>query len=841
MLAPGALRLLYLQILVDDGGYVGKMGRASAATNALSRDMRVQSATMRQYHRDMALTAGLVAVSLGALAMSYARVQEKAARTVIATNDLQKITTGWNVALAESIDKSVLLAKHMKVTTERAQDVSLAIEEAGVRTDESKAAYARASIMLSRLTGDAVSADDAFKTLYRSLDLTTANAEQSGLAATFFASALAIAGNESSAGVAELVKYVDTLKEIAVAAPITTQELFALSGALSSIAPSRREASRTAIIRLFTKGTAVEQQQLYRLMEQHSDVGSAENAAALFNTNAPEYLFELARAVRNATAVAGEGASEEDRAKILQERFGLTNARDIVLLTNLIASEDTYRRTMELINEEQERYIEGGDKATTIYQAHSSWLGTLTGQWETLKSALSVANTEMGTFLSLVAGVPMAAVGGLAQTPGIFPMALLAGGAWSVSRMQGVAAVRRSRLYAPADVGGAFLAEQRSADLDLFRRMNIPTEGMSKGERERLLKQIIAETAFEARSAGDDIAARRLANDIAARTTAANVIHGVAMGWPHSRNMRREPMVVDPEVIRARRTDVDLKPRRPTAIPDRGVMRNTLDDILFTGIMAQSSFGRLGTRFQTSALGRRLMMMRTNRALTIADVGLQAAGMSRFSQRGATTLARFGMGNLARGLVARGAVGGLAAAGAIPVIGTLVAGLALLTPVLRNINDALTGVIEQGGALSGVLRVVRFIFRTLELGGALISRVFGFVWEMIRRFGKLLGFDMAPLGDVMDNLDAWMKDKSERLRPSEKEPADATTRDQRTDALAGLPAEAGRDRGQSEGGDTYNYNYNVQSSDVGDALRKLTYDAGSASRGATRYTVVGGV
>lgn len=782
---PGALRILFLQLTVDDGNYVMKAQRAGAATDALSAKMRAQSAVTRQYNRDLALTAGVGALALGLLVRSYARVEEVAARTVFATNDLTKIQNNFHGEVTKSVAVSANLAAQMRTTVLRAQQLSLAIEEAGLESKTSHAAFARASIMLERMTGRVVTADTSFTTLYRTLKLTKGSAEEAGEAASYYASLVAIAGNESAAGIAANIQYLNTFKDISLAVPVSTEQLIALSAAMADVNENTREMVRTSFIRLFAKGTSVPAAEINAILARYGEVGSVEEAERFRTQDAPSYIFALARTAAK--------ARQEDQTK-LATMLGLTNVRDIVTLTQAAAAQDAYSRIIGRFNVEQQAFIRGGEKATLIYQAHSKWLTTLSGQGERAVSALTRMNTQLNTTLSFATALPVAlgvgALEGLANA-GALPGILAVGGAgiFGVNRLRGIRALRDARLAGlDSHAGGAFLQQQRK--LDMRRVREVLGKDFRGPISAALYGDVLRQSLLDERKAFDADAQRTMMNELRGRITPATFLPGVAMGWPHSPNVRRQVQLT-PELIAARQRaipDFSTLPNlrnRPTQ--DRGFARNTLADLLFMGTMMSGGLGSLGTRIATSSMGRRLSERMLARRMMILETGMQAGGMSRFAQRGATTLARFGLGRFAQGAIARGATGLLTGVGVAGPIGLLVGALAALTPIARGLADALQPLIDRGGALSGVLRIVRLVFRTLELAGAGLSAMFAKLWDgfrfILKPFVDLPAWDQA--GSALDTLDVKMAGLSERLRPGTATAVDTSTPASRAATIGG--------------------------------------------------------
>lgn len=896
MLAPGALRLLYLQLYVDDGGYLQSVGRARAATDGLSASMRRQAGIMSQYRRDVALTAGAGALALGAMVTQYARVEEAAARTVFATNDMRKITEGFHASIRGAVRDSIHLSAQMGVTLQRAQNVNLAIEEAGLKNSDAINAMAQSSIALSRATGGLVSDTEAFDATYRLLRITLREGEDindTAKAAMFYASAIALAGNESAAGITPVLAYLNTLKDIELAVPLAREELIALAASMADVNDRTKEMSRTAIIRLFTKGATANFGRLSAAVLRHASpdvlaregVSTSADLDRLRREKPVEFLFAIASAAKQLSRDIGPtgeilSASVQD-VQALKDELGLTNTRDIVALAQISAAMTKYRDITALTSEELERYLANGADATSLSKFHSAWLTTLTGQWEQFKSAMSRANAELNMTLSIFTALPATGIiglmNGLAASPGLLGVAAIGGGLYLRRRLQNIRMLRDMKLdallYAPERTGTAVAremakqqgiastmgamrdprllpnrkrlsaAERAAVATSVHQGRRLPSAERYLAQRHLMEAKTMAPSAYDAlmwstfmggktnlmdlqRNYAHEQASMKGARDAAVasaqrRFTTASARERAMLAAMGSTTLfggfnqpRRMPKshatasgiqglapsglalgttfgAVESPAARARISRAErLAGSRTGFLGDLLFAAGSGLDLLSMGRTRLPGMGRLG---RVGAFMRARSAL-ANTAFATTRTAARKAGASalftRFAPKGAAAMARFGLG----GMAGRMGLGALAGIGAIPVIGTFIAGLALLAPVFRGMANSMTDMIKAGGPLAGVLRVVRFVFRTLELGGAAISAVFNLIWKPIKWVLSGLGMKFTEGTNFLDAIDEGMKGASERLRPSAPKPKDTSTEAER--------------RAATHSGDTYNITLN---------------------------------
>lgn len=380
------------------------MGRAAASVSELRNQLFF-----------LAFTGG---AATAALVSQQAKLEEQITLASLALD-------GTTDNMAELESQTFRLAERFnQLPTEVAASIR-EIQQLGVESAQTREQLAQAAIGLSVLTGEELAQEEAAKSIFRLLRLTTQSQvelQRAAQASRGYASAIALAGDASAAGIAEVTRAVEVFSSLGAVAEFARADIIALSAAFTDVEEGRLTRIASSIQRLFGR-ELVEQGQVPRLARFMGI--TADEFIRMRKNNPAELLALLANRLRE-----GRAAGEELLPTLQQ--LGFTNVRDQRTLAQFSAGLDKFRGLLPKVQREVMLFNQGLINQTEFQNRLQAILGTTESQFEGLLGTMQEVATIMGDML--VKGVLPLAGGlrGLARVLADNPVLtglLVAGGA----------------------------------------------------------------------------------------------------------------------------------------------------------------------------------------------------------------------------------------------------------------------------------------------------------------------------------------------------------------------------------------------------------------------------
>lgn len=299
-------------------------------------------------------------------------------------------------AMTRMTEEAAMLGRELREKPSDMLELGRAISFFGLQTDSAQAKVAEFSTRLSQITGD--DPDQIATNLIRLLNITRRTGETVDDAAQRFdslAGAVFKTGINVTAGVGELLRFLEIFQLIGVVSEATETQIVALAGSIADLTPRMREIVTTATQRIFL---TEEFEALNRILDDSE--GVMEKFPRLVAASADEIgEFRRQRPIDffKAVAIALDEAQAQDKFLSEMKELGVGQLRSARGLSALIAN-------LDRLDELQANVADSADNVNAIMKASTEVQATLSQRLTGLAGAMQEFAFQGGMVLEGVIG-----------------------------------------------------------------------------------------------------------------------------------------------------------------------------------------------------------------------------------------------------------------------------------------------------------------------------------------------------------------------------------------------------------------------------------------------------
>lgn len=302
-------------------------------------------------------------------------------------SDMERTATIASIAAGEGAsgmttmkDEAVALGRELREKPSDMLELGRAISFFGLQSEAAEDKVAEFSTRLAQITGD--QAEDVATNLIRLLNVTRRTGETVDDAAERFdvlAASIFKTGINVTAGVGDLLSFLEIFQLVGVVSEATEREIVALAGAVADLTPRMREITTTATQRIFLTEEFEKLQEIFNntnvIAERFPELmGLSAEAIADFRRARPIDFF-------TAVALSLEEAQTQDKFLSEMKELGVGQLRSARGLSALIANLDRLDELMNLTSDSTQTMNEfmkaSGEVQATLSQRLTGLAGSL--------------------------------------------------------------------------------------------------------------------------------------------------------------------------------------------------------------------------------------------------------------------------------------------------------------------------------------------------------------------------------------------------------------------------------------------------------------------------------
>lgn len=379
--------LLIVQARLDDQASVG-LHALDATGRRTAGSMHGVAAAASAARRQIVFMSLAAIGSVGALNKEFASFNRQAGITAIVANQ-------WPDAVGEFQDLAFDLSETLARSPKEMIQLSKSIAQFGLTTRREIEPIAEWSTRLA-IIGE-VDAPTTAESLFRLATITTDSVEEAAASVGSLAGAVFLAGSAVTAGIPQLLRFIETFSAVGVQADLTGEQIIAISAAIADLTPRFREISTTAALRIFSTEEFAQLAQLF---------GTTEEEVKRRRRDEPLQFF------LDVLTKASE-ASKDQRLASFMKDLGLGELRSIRGIAAELANlerltESGDRNLVELVSDPIRN-------VNALTEASENLLTDNQAAWDRLTAAFERFRLVAGGLLSNVMVPLLGAMTGLAQ------------------------------------------------------------------------------------------------------------------------------------------------------------------------------------------------------------------------------------------------------------------------------------------------------------------------------------------------------------------------------------------------------------------------------------------